>query len=764
MRTILVTSLVLLFSLSGNQVVSQSGLCAEVGANVSAAWANSGGDKVTRDDIRATGNPSAVLNGVWDGSKISVFGARNEVIEFNLVLEAATATATSVVVTFDTLTGPGGATISSQPATSATLFDWTARNIELFYVRYLQIKGLSDLSYIAYYDERHVPERMRRPWTGNGVGSGTWADRPDHDRFYPDIAVPLELHPTFNIAAGNNQSIWVDIYIPDDATPGTYTGTISVTEGGSPSLQIPLELVVRNFTLPDEPSAATMLFMSYGNTNRRYFGSTSLSGQDLIDANAVRDRHFMVAHRHKISLIGGNESATAMPAHWIPRVDGSLFTAANGYDGPGVGVGNGIYSIGTYGGWQWSWDETSEADMHSRADDWVNWFNTNAPDTDYFLYLTDEPGGAGYAEVEQWSQWLDNNTGGGRELPGFCTVSYRSTVSSMPSLDRPCSWPGFGPPEEQTAYNTVKSDPTKSTCLYNGRRPQTGSFATEDDGVALRALAWTQYKVGTDRWFFWESTYYDNYQGGTGETNLFQQAHTFGSNTGFAEPEGEGGWNYSNGDGVLFYPGTDKVFPAESYDISGPIASLRLKYWRRGIQDVDYLTIATAIDPTAVQGIVQQVIPKVLWEYEVADLSDPTYGFTDISWSTDPDDWLAVRAALADIIDSRPCDLDWNCDGIVSFSDLHDTANGGIYQDWRLYDAYHDHPVYGPYVEGGYYHKAHCGQPGNLDWNGDGTVEYGDLYAGTPSESNLDTFYTQYWVYVNYPGYYAYYYPDSGCE
>ena len=110
------------------------------------------------------------------------------------------------------------------------------------------------------------------------------------------------------------------------------------------------------------------------------------------------------------------------------------------------------------------------------------------------------------------------------------------------------------------------------------------------------------------------------------------------------------------------------------------------------------------------------------------------------------------------------CELDWNCDGVVDFSDLDDRANGSFYQDWVLYDTYHDHAVYGSYVEGGYYHKAHCGQPGNLDWDGNGAVEYRDVYAGEPSIANLDTIYTQYWVYVSYPGYYAYYYPDSGCD
>jgi len=44
------------------------------------------------------------------------------------------------------------------------------------------------------------------------------------------------------------------------------------------------------------------------------------------------------------------------------------------------------------------------------------------------------------------------------------------------------------------------------------------------------------------------------------------------------------------------------------------------------------------------------MIPTVLWEYGVANEEDPTYVYTDISWSTDPDDWEAARAELADII------------------------------------------------------------------------------------------------------------------
>jgi len=136
-----------------------------------------------------------------------------------------------------------------------------------------------------------------------------------------------------------------------------------------------------------------------------------------------------------------------------------------------------------------------------------------------------------------------------------------------------------------------------------------------------------------------------------GQTNVFQTAHTFGS---FDEVDGvlgETGWNHLNGDGVLMYPGTDTRYPEDSYGVMGPFASLRLKHWRRGIQDVDYLRLAEAISPTRTAEIVDETVPTVLWEYGVSDPEDPTWVLTDISWSTDPDDWEAARAELADIIE-----------------------------------------------------------------------------------------------------------------
>ena len=626
--------------------------------NIAQVWANEGGDKVTRDELRATSDSRAVLNSAWDGTGLSLFGAHNEVVAFQLILEAPTASATNVNVSLTSLAGPSGAHITTTPASGDELFDYVGRNIELFYVRYLEIKGLStDLVFSGYnYDERHIPECFRRPHDADGVGSGTWEDRPCHNKSLPEIAVPLELHSPFTIAAGTNQAIWGDIYIPKTAPAGVYTGTIAITEGSTLTWQIPIHLRVRDFCLPDLPSARTMLFFSPDNVNDRCLGEefaypvpgTAAYAQSL----ALADRHFQLAHRHKISLIEGYTEIERLDDAWTSRLNGELFTPARGYDGVGVGVGNNVHSIGTYGGWPWQGG--TRAEMWSNSNAWVNWFDSQAfaTPTEFFLYLIDESDD--YPQIEQWAQWLDGNPGPGQRLMSMATIPVPDAVANTPSLDIAASGYSMGLTDAwQDAADIYKADPDERFYLYNGNRPASGSFAIEDEGVALRELAWGQFKMGVDRWFYWESTYYDNLQGNTGQTNVFQQAHTFGNLDRFDSVLGDTGWNYVNGDGVLFYPGTDARFPADSYGVQGPFASLRLKHWRRGIQDVDYLTLAAAVDPARTAQIVDGMISTILWECGVDDRSDPTWLRADISWSTDPDAWEAARAELADIIESE---------------------------------------------------------------------------------------------------------------
>jgi hypothetical protein len=589
----------------------------------------------------------AVNSKIWDGSKVSLIGAKNEVLGFQLILEAPSAAANKISISLSELVGPSGFKIAYKPAAGDDLFKYVGRDIELFYVGYLQIKGLSALSYDTY-DERHIPKRFQRTMDSNGVGSGLWSSRPDANKFYPDIMLPLELKPEFNITGMQNQAIWIDIYVPKAAPAGSYSGNIQISEAGVVTKSIPIALLVKNFALPDVPNAKTMLYMGYPDINNRYLGNPYPNANTAESAASlkVRNNHFMVAHRHKISMIDAGlapESWSKLEPRpeWLPRLNGSAYTAANGYAGPGENTGNGVYSIGTYGQWNWTKDQPT---MLANATTWENWFKANAPATERFLYLIDES--TNFPQTEQWAAWIKPSG-----LKTFATIPLNNAEASTPSLSIATSWIAVAPLSWETSWSNWLAS-GHNYWMYNGKRPASPSFATEEDGVGLRILPWVQYKKKISRWFFWESTYYNNYQGGQGQTNVFQSAFTFGGKNAAADSiKGETGWNYCNGDGVLFYPGTDKVFPAESLGLSGPLASYRMKMWRRGIQDVDYLAMAAAKDPIATQALVNKMLPKVLWENGVSVASDPTWWRGAPSWSIKADDWEQARLDLIAIIE-----------------------------------------------------------------------------------------------------------------
>jgi hypothetical protein len=629
-------------------------------SNISAIWANEGGDKVSQDELRASNKTEnltgTVINRAWDGGTIHVAGARNESVSFNLVLEAATAAASSVAVSFNTLTGSNGATIqTTTPASGDGVFNWVNRPIELFYMRYLQIKGLSVFGYYKG-DEQEFPTRF-------AAASHQWTDRPDHDKFYPDILVPLELVPQFQIAQGQNQSIWTDIYIPKGTPPGTYTGTVQIAENGVTTWTVPVQLTVNNFSLPDVPTLKQFTNVDPSEIMWRYVtgygGYVNWQTAQGLQVKGIADKYYQFLHRHKIDAIGGETecpSTARQPCYMnLPRYTGDLYTAANGYDGPGVGQGTSLYAIGPYGTWGDPYSATA-ASMRKLADDWESWFENNLPNTEHFIYLSDEPDPDQLPQVENWAKWINQDPNIGHNLLTLSTVSIYNALPSIPDLKiaMTLAWIGdcglAGPPCNNTVatesqINQYMSKPSRRLWLYNMNRPGVGTDDTEDDGIAMRTVAWAQYKMGIERWFYWYANLNDF------SKDWFQTACTWDcDNAQFNQWLGQtNDVDYSNGVGILVYPGTDVTNPADSYGVNGPFASLRLKEMRRGLQDGDYLTLAAQIDPASVQSIVARTMPKALWE-NPAPYGDPSWFLGPVSWSANPDDWESSRAQLTAII------------------------------------------------------------------------------------------------------------------
>lgn len=632
------------------------GTSAQAGS-ITAVWVNNGQDKVVKDELRASQGLD-VTNSVWDGNDIRLFAARNEVVSFNTVIESASGEARDVLVSVSDLVSVGGDKISSRKAKGDGVFDYHDRNIELFYVRYLQIVGLSQLAYTPTYDERHVPHKLQLPYTlPKGKSRGEFKDRSNAYKFYPDIAVPIEAVGFFAIPAGENQSIWVDIYVPRDAKPGVYKGKLTVEEWGGAPKELPIELEVLPLDIPDKFNAKTMVWI---NTDAIYERFTGIRWRDAgsvtPEIRGVMDtvwyRYFQMAKRHRIHLI--TEGVELFRKEQFSRLDkvfdSKLFTEEHDYQGPGYGVPSDIYSVGTYGGWRAlsQWDQNSKESIWKNSDKVVKFFEETYPDVEYFLYLLDEPQQKSFKQVEEWARWVKENSGPGKKLKTLCTTSLPNQQQYMPAVD--IAFELWGQTDVYENALTRLRDEGGEVMTYNGWRPSAGTFMIEDDGLALRVNGWIQFKHRIDRWFYWAGTNYYNPSRSNYKTNVFREACTFGRKNEKIHPKyGEWGHGYGNGDGLLFYPGLDTIYPDDSYNLLGPIASLRLKLWRRGLQDYEYLRLARNIDPQAVDALVRKMVPESLWELGVSDKNDPSYVHKGISWSVDPDEWERARRKLAEI-------------------------------------------------------------------------------------------------------------------
>jgi hypothetical protein len=578
-------------------------------AALASIWAVDDGEKIFRDDLDNPLEPGGGDNTVWDGFTVRLFAARNEIVAFQLILEADAAGANAVNVSVSDLTN--GATIISGSHPLLPPNDYLGLGVELFTEHYFDISTPS--------------------WDSDCGGLG-WSGeaKPGITGKIPDALVPLAAMQgrggaPFDIGASLNQGVWVDIYVPRTAPAGLYAATITVTVGGVTEAEIPLELEVLNLTLPDETHYKTMVFYSKDTLIERH--TTGWCTPEMWDMMRAYNR---MAHRHRLELIGcGNfDEANNLEG----TLTGEAFTAAGNYDGPGVGVGNSLFSIATYGGW-WSQDRSY---YETESDAWVNWFNDNGlGDLEYFLYLTDEPGPSMYPLVQERAAWIHDNPGPGQDLPVFLT---RWPISDLVgAIDIWCTPPQFYDLADAVAAQARD----ERVWLYASYRPNTPADATDEYGIAWRVKAWVGHSRDISRWFTWESTHYYN---NSNEVDPGGRKNVWANPIGFSREWYDGipcPQDTGNGDGILFYPGQDALFPEEDREYPGPVSSIRMKMYRRGIQDVEYMWLAEQLGFGAeVTAMLDALLPHVMWDA----LTVPDWSNTSATYET-------ARRDVADLID-----------------------------------------------------------------------------------------------------------------
>jgi hypothetical protein len=636
---------------------------------------------VPKQDIWPLGNCSTCTIGSnWNGTTVTLAGFKNEMIGGGLMLQAGPSDATNVHVAISALTGPGGAVISSTPTLCAATTGYLTRDFEIFVATYVQIVGMTKLSWFEpAVDEHDRPLRFRVPSSSNAItgqwtptGSTAWTSRPDANKFMPDALIPEECVSSFTVAASSSQLVWVDFYLASTLSAGAYIGTITVTEGVTVSTSIPIQVTVYNGSLPDTPALKYMTNPTLSNINYRINGYAHGPPSCTTAACVGTDNAFYQSlWRHRLIPIGDSPDVLTNfypSTQYQAQIDGTLFSASKGYRGPGLNTSVGIYSIGTYGGWfngapagygNSNWSRTNADSFAVAVSSWGYWFKNNAPSIHSFLYLEDEP--ASMANTNKYSTWMSTmptSQTSGYTVHSFVTGTWTTVHAGAPLVDNPAATQFLSSDTVviQNMANTYCLNASTRCWAYNGHPDFTGTaMATEDNGISPWTITWGAWKKGVNGWFQWASTNWNDSNTSPAENPLWTKACTFGNSDANDAALGVTGFNHANGDGVLQYPGTEvSTYTASSYGILGPINTLRLKHIRRSINDYDYISQAYAVNASSTSAIVAALMPQALWDILCYDPADCSYHYGGRTWSEDPEAWENARTRLALIITGAP--------------------------------------------------------------------------------------------------------------
>lgn len=536
-----------------------------------AIWAVSDGEKIERDELNS---PHKRGNTVWNGKRIRLFGARNEIVAFQLIAEAGPTGIRQLSAALPELSLKSGRQKIIYRPPGGDPSQSVGRPIQLFSVNYLDVPRATGASWFYKSAAAHpsdptgwkpvqlVPENSR-------AGRGGF---------------PL------SVAPNQNQAIWVEIYLARDLPSGLYQGRVKVNADGKQTA-IPVELELFDFTLPDDNSLPAMVF--YENSQPLLYQGRNLDAE-----------YHRFAHRHRVELVHAYSIETVKAA--AGRFSGEDFTRANGYEGPGAGIGNRIVPATFYGPGK-DFDERESAWRKSNA--WISFLKEHLPNAITFLYLPDEPSPRQFQYIRQIADNIHSNPGPGRALPTMVTHNYvKGLDGAIDIWNASGLWFDIKTAEAERARG-------KQYWTYNGGRPAIGALLIDTPATDARVIPWACFKHGIEVYFQWHGVHWRHNSQKQGERNqnVWLNPVTFDNRGQPNKPTND--QNFANGDGVLLYPGEEKLHPEQDRGIAGPISTVQLANLRRGLQDHLYLTMARKLGLDAeVEAALQAVVPRVFSE------------------------------------------------------------------------------------------------------------------------------------------------------
>jgi len=571
-------------------------------------------------------------NLVYDGKRASLFGARGEYISFQLVL-----------------TNNTGKTLKgiriNMPAFRSNDAQFSIKP-ELFLEWSVQVKtpstGYAEASLgTGWYPDALIPFRyiqddssaVQRRWT-----------------------YPLWL-PDFNNRIENQKSliVWIDQYVPfekEEAKPGLYSSTISVTIDGQ-TQEIPVDLNVWDFAIPNENKFKACL-------QHEGFLSSMTAEQELAVYQLFkRNRIALLDPTYDPELQVSKNEGIKLNWKWFDDrlnkyFSGKAFTSEYGYDfGPGYGepIETFVLPFDVYGKHGTTgWPDVGKPDVERNPENKAVYVDCIRKVRDHFKSVIDPKktditvylNGLDESYFpEAWSRMVYYGDIFRAHYPeAYFRIDGGYSEEAMQVVKNSInSWASH---TIEYDYGTIRKYQEMGIriwlygpMLYESKVNSWVGSSTFIDLPLVndRAMSWSCWKYKTYSWISWGA--------GAGWVNGWYDPESW-KDASRARSEADAEFTYKklNGNALLVYsPG---VIP----NVDGPCPSIRLKTMRNGVQEYEYLKLASEIDKNSftVDSVVNSIIKHPFGPKSINNL--------DV-WRYDARQWDATRIKLGKLIDKN---------------------------------------------------------------------------------------------------------------
>jgi len=426
----------------------------------------------------------------------------------------------------------------------------------------------------------------------------------------PDALLPIAIDarpvaPPPDVPARATGTFWIDVDVPDGAPPGRYDGNATLTADGATLTRFALAIDVRPTPLPYRAASVFVFYEADRLTARLGSGGP-----------AAERQLWQLLHAHHVDALAPLSDSDDV-VRLARAYNGTLFSDAAGYLGPGAGRSPAVVAMGAYG----ALGAPSPAAL-ARVDRMVRHLPAGP---EVFLYANDEQ--CASTRAGDWQRALAAH-------PPGRPVAVAQTCDDPPARQA-VDIAMLSAAKFARATTTDARAAGRRAFIYNGILPRTGTLLLDADPSGLVANGWIAAAMAIERWFYWESIFWDDdNHGGHGAIDPFTTAETFHNADGDA----------ALGDGLLLYPGRQVGrFAASSLGVDAVFPSLRLKSIRRGIEDAGLLALAAREQPEETARLVRHALPAAL------DEADPE---RRAIWQATPLSFAEARQALRALVTS----------------------------------------------------------------------------------------------------------------